>query len=31
MAKLTTDELYTIRAWQAVVAYLLADYTFLYE
>lgn len=29
--KLTADELYTIRAWQAVVAYLLADYTFLYE
>lgn len=29
--KLTADELYTIRAWQAVVAYLLSDYTFLYE
>ena len=29
--KLTTDDLYTIRAWQAVVAYLLSDYTFLYE
>ena len=29
--KLTSDELYTIRAWQAVVAYLLSDYKFLYE
>jgi hypothetical protein len=26
-----TDELYTIRAWQAVVMYLLSDYQFLYE
>ncbi|MBZ5708514.1 DUF1588 domain-containing protein [Nannocystis pusilla] len=29
--KLTQDELYTIRAWQAVVAYLLSDFAFLYE
>jgi hypothetical protein len=29
--KLTTDPLYTIRAWQAVVAYLLSDFSFLYE
>jgi len=25
------DELYTIRAWQAVLSYLLTDYRFLYE
>lgn len=29
--QLKNDELYTIRAWQAVVIYLLSDYKFLYE
>lgn len=29
--KLTADELYTIRAWQAVIAYLISDFRFLYE
>lgn len=29
--QLANDELYTIRAWQAVVIYLLSDYKFLYE
>lgn len=29
--QLKTDELYTIRAWQAVIIYLLSDYRFLYE
>ena len=28
---LKTDPNYTIRAWMAVVAYLLSDYRFLYE
>ena len=28
---LKTDPNYTIRAWMAVVAYLLSDYGFLYE
>jgi hypothetical protein len=29
--KLTVDDQYVVRAWQAVVAYLLSDYSFLYE
>lgn len=29
--RITRDESYTIRSWQAVVTYLLADYKFLYE
>lgn len=29
--KLTTDETYVVRAWMAVVTYLLGDYKFLYE
>jgi hypothetical protein len=29
--KLTDDPNYTIRAWMAVVTYLLSDYSFLYE
>ena len=28
---LTTDETYVVRAWMAVVTYLLGDYKFLYE
>jgi hypothetical protein len=29
--QIKTDELYTIRSWQAVMIYLLSDYKFLYE
>lgn len=29
--QITQDELYTVRAWMAVVTYLLSDYNFLYE
>ncbi len=29
--QITSDERYTIRAWQAVISYLLADYSFLHE
>lgn len=29
--RITRDDTYTIRAWMAVVTYLLADYNFLYE
>ncbi|WP_434420228.1 hypothetical protein [Nannocystis pusilla] len=29
--KLTNDEFYTVRAWQAVIAYMLSDFAFLYE
>lgn len=29
--QLTNDETYTVRAWMAVTAYLLADYRFLHE
>ncbi len=29
--QIKTDDAYAIRAWQAVVIYLLSDYTFLYE
>ena len=29
--KLEKDENYAIRAWSAVVTYLLSDYKFLYE
>jgi len=29
--QLTNDENYAVRAWSAVVTYLLADYKFLYE
>ena len=29
--RVTQDELYTVRAWMAVVTYLLSDYRFLYE
>lgn len=30
-ARLTQDPTYTIRAWRAVITYLLSDYEFLYE
>ena len=30
-AAITEDPEYTIRAWMAVVSYLLGDFTFLYE
>ncbi|MEC9440127.1 MAG: hypothetical protein VYE40_03380 [Myxococcota bacterium] len=29
--RIRRDDLYTIRAWQAVITYMLADYHFLYE
>ena len=29
--QIKSDDLYTIRAWQAVIIYLLSDYKFLYE
>jgi hypothetical protein len=29
--QIVTDEIYTIRAWMAVISYLLADYRFLHE
>ncbi|HEY0132551.1 MAG TPA: hypothetical protein VGB85_00690, partial [Nannocystis sp.] len=29
--QIKTDDNYTIRAWQAVIIYLLSDYKFLYE
>ncbi|MCK6592491.1 MAG: hypothetical protein L6Q76_33470, partial [Polyangiaceae bacterium] len=29
--QLTRDEKYTIRAWMAVMTYLLSDYAFVYE
>ena len=29
--QIKTDDAYTIRAWQAVIIYLLSDYKFLYE
>ena len=29
--QITSDESYVIRAWMAVVTYLLSDYKFLFE
>lgn len=29
--RITSDDLYTVRAWMAVVSYMMSDYRFLYE
>jgi hypothetical protein len=29
--KITADPVYTVRAWQAVLTYLMSDYRFIYE